>query len=110
MQRNNIQPPPETKGLKGYKNFRKGSLSTPPYGYSVIQGKLVINPQEYETVLTIMDFWKSGKTTYAIAKTLDEKNTPPRRSKKWCRKTISTIIKREKAKELDQNTDSASEM
>lgn len=54
------------------KRFESGEykISTPPYGYDVIDGKLIINDEEGKVVREIYKMYLSGNGLYTIAKHL----------------------------------------
>ena len=66
-----------------------------PYGYAWLEGKLVVDPREFKTVLKIMDLWHSGKSLTDIAKYLNDHNIPTRMGGRWFHCTVGAIIKRE---------------
>ena len=85
------------------KRFADGKVSVP---YSCFlgydkgpSGKLVINREEAKTVVLIYQLFLNGKTPEAIAKRLTELGIPtPRKGKKWCSSTITSILTNEKYK------------
>ncbi len=66
-----------------------------PYGYAYLEGKLVISPNEYKIVLSILREWKSGKSFKAIARLLNAKKVRTRLGKTWVGSTIAAIARRE---------------
>lgn len=71
MERENINK--RTSGGRRQKAFRGGYAGgTPPYGYKVVEGELVIVPDEAETVRRIFELYDNGKTYDVIRETLRE--------------------------------------
>jgi hypothetical protein len=66
-----------------------------PYGYAYLEGMLVISPNEYKIVLSILKDWKSGKSFKAIARLLNAKKVRTRLDKTWVGSTIAAIVRRE---------------
>lgn len=71
-------------------------IGAAPYGYSLVQGKLLPVPKEQKIVRIIMSKWKLGKSFRAIASELNAKGIPPRTGKSWDHSTISSIVNRHK--------------
>lgn len=69
--------------------------TNPPFGYSWLSGKLVINPVEYKTVVLIRDLHESGMRPYQIEKYLNERKIPTRNGGKWFARIITNILKKE---------------
>ena len=80
------------------KRFESGEykISTPPYGYDVIEGKLVINIEEGKIVKDIYNMYLSGNGLYTIAKHLIQNNIKTKRGGKWSSTTIKAILTNEK--------------
>ena len=70
-----------------------------PFGYTYLEGKLVIDPHEYKTVLEIYRLWKSGTPLRAIARKLNERKVPTRLGKTWQHFVIKSIIDRHQTKQ-----------
>jgi len=65
-----------------------------PYGYAWLEGQMIMEPKEYKIVLKILGLWEKGLSCRAIAKKLNEQNTPTRMGKKWNKTVIGSIIQR----------------
>jgi len=65
-----------------------------PYGYAYLEGRLVVDPREYKTVLQAVRWWKSGKSYTAIAKLLNDKKVPTRLGKRWTHSVVKRVIER----------------
>ena len=69
-------------------------IGATPFGYVVVQGKLVPDPREQKIVQMIMAQWKLGKSFTSIAKNLNAKKISTRNTKSWHRSVINSIVKR----------------
>ena len=80
------------------KRFRDGTFTIgyPPFGYKNVDKKMVVNPDEAGTVREIFAAHLSGKGTHAIAKDLNERGVPSRKSGHWTATTIRSILTNEK--------------
>lgn len=80
------------------KRFESGEykISTPPYGYDVIDGKLIINDEEGKVVREIYKMYLSGKGLYTIEKHLIKNNIKTKRGGNWSSTTIKAILSNEK--------------
>ena len=78
--------------------FENGSykLSHAPYGYNVNNGVFSINEKEAEWVRWIFAETLSGRSISAIARELNEKQVPTRRSGRWAPSTIRSMLTNEK--------------
>lgn len=90
------------------KRFKDGSYrrGVAPYGYDLVDGGLVVNPTEAETVKYIFDRMLVGAGCSTIAKELNEKGIPTKRinesrkdgkvhSGKWNAATIRGMVRNE---------------
>lgn len=68
----------------------------PPYGYDNVDGKMVIVPEEAAVVKEIFSWALSGKGSYIIANTLNERGIASKRGAKWHASTVQGILKNEK--------------
>jgi site-specific DNA recombinase len=68
-----------------------------PYGFDVMDGKLLPNPQEQAILETIRKHRRGGKTTYAIAKYLNETGEPTKTGAKWSHVLVGKLLARQKA-------------
>ena len=65
-----------------------------PYGYCYLEGKLVVDPHEYQIVHEMHYMWTQGKSYRAIARELNSRKVPTRFGKKWNHEVIKQIIRR----------------
>lgn len=70
--------------------------TNPPFGYSWLSGKLVVNPVEYKTVQLIRDLHEYGMRPYHIEKHLNKQKIPTRNGGKWFARIITNIIQKER--------------
>ena len=77
--------------------FQNGTfkLAYAPYGYDVIEGKLVLQPEQATIVKAMFDQTLAGIGTDAIAKELNAKEIPAKRGTHWTATTIRGILKNE---------------
>ena len=77
--------------------FQNGTfkLAYAPYGYDVIEGKLVLQPEQATIVKAMFDQTLAGIGTDAIAKKLNAKEIPAKRGTHWTATTIRGILKNE---------------
>lgn len=78
--------------------FENGTfkISCSPYGYSVSDGVFSINEEEAKWVRFMFSEVLAGKSTYRIAKELDERSVPTRKGGRWSSATVKGIIQNEK--------------
>lgn len=88
----------ENVSLGVQKRFREGTfiIGYPPFGYKNADKQMVVVPQEAEIVKEIFAAHLSGKGTHAIAKALNERGVPSRKSGHWTATTIRSILTNEK--------------
>ncbi|MPQ35096.1 recombinase family protein [Limosilactobacillus fermentum] len=77
------------------KRFASGKfkVSSAPYGYSIKDGNLVINPTESRTVRQIFQHFLSGTSASRIAKGLNHKHIPTKRGGHWRSNTVINILR-----------------
>lgn len=80
------------------RRFQNGTykISSPPYGYDNINGKLKINDKQAEIVRFIFAEILSGKGTQKIADDLNRREVPTKRGGKWRSSTIRGMASNEK--------------
>lgn len=80
------------------RRFQNGlfKISYAPYGYDVLDGKLVVNESQAEIVRFIFSEILSGKGAQKIAKVLNDRMIPTKRNSKWTSKTIIDMVRNEK--------------
>ncbi len=67
-----------------------------PYGYNILDGKVVVDPREIKTVRKILDFHQKSTSFNAISKWLNSQKIPSKLNKKWSDKTVASIIRKHK--------------
>lgn len=80
------------------RRFQNGTykISSPPYGYNSIDGKLKINEEQAEIVRFIFSEILAGKGTQKIADDLNRRGVPTKRGGKWRSTTIRGMASNEK--------------
>lgn len=80
------------------KRFQNGTfiISYPPYGYTNVDGKMVVVPEQAEIVKKIFEDTLAGKSTHAIAKELNDCGVTSKKGGKWTPGTVNAIIRNEK--------------
>jgi len=68
-----------------------------PYGYGYLNGALVVDPKEFTIVQRILKLRKSGKSSYAIAKILNDSKSPTRLGGHWRTCVVAKIIERDQS-------------
>jgi hypothetical protein len=71
------------------------------YGFTFLDGKLVVEPREYKVILEMQRLLKSGIGYLEIAKVLNDRGVPTRLGKTWKYETVRKIISRHE-KEMAQ--------
>jgi hypothetical protein len=80
------------------RRFQNGTykISSPPYGYDSVDGKLIINEEQAEIVRFIFAEILSGKGTQKIADDLNQRGVPTQKGGKWRSTTIRGMAANEK--------------
>lgn len=80
------------------KRFQNGTfiISYPPYGYTNVDGKMVVVPEQAVVVRQMFEDTLAGKSTHAIAKELNDRGIASKRGGKWTPGTVNAIIRNEK--------------
>ncbi len=80
------------------KRFQNGTyvISYPPYGYTNVDRKMVIVPEQAEIVRQIFSDCLDGKSTHLIAKELNERGITAKKGGKWSSGSVLAIIRNEK--------------
>ena len=77
------------------KRFQNGSyVGTPPYGYTNIDGEMVIVPEEAEIIKRIFAECLSGKGGGTIARGLNKDKIPARRGNHWSAGTVIDMLRK----------------
>lgn len=82
-----------------HKRMADGTYITPsaPYGYDLIDGKLVIDKKKAKIVRRIFEMYLSGKGIWAIANELNKIKAPlPIRAVQWHHTTVKYILENER--------------
>jgi len=67
---------------------------TTPFGYTYLEGKLVVDPREYKVVLEMYRLWQDGQSLRAISRHLNDRKVPTRFGKSWKHEVVKKIIER----------------
>jgi DNA invertase Pin-like site-specific DNA recombinase len=80
------------------RRFQNGTfkISSPPYGYDAVDGKLVVNETQAEIVRLIFAEILSGKGTHKIADDLNGRKVPTKKNGRWTATTIRGMASNEK--------------
>ena len=80
------------------KRFQNGTyvISYPPYGYTNVDGEMVIVPEQAEVVKEIFAEVLSGKGTYTIAAALNKRGIPTKKGGRWHGETVCRLVGNEK--------------
>lgn len=80
------------------KRFQNGTykIACSPYGYNAVDGELVVNEQQAETVRLIFAEILSGKSLQKIADDLNRRNIPSKKGGRWTATTIRGMVGNEK--------------
>jgi hypothetical protein len=65
-----------------------------PYGYTPLDGKLVIDPKEIKIVRKILVLHQKGTSFNAISIFLNNQKIPSKLGKRWSDKTVASIIRK----------------
>jgi hypothetical protein len=87
----------------GIRDFRKNQKSKPyptqvvragntPFGYTYLEGKLVVDPREYKVVLEMYRLWQGGQSLRAISRHLNDQKVATRLGKSWKHEVVKNII------------------
>lgn len=77
------------------KRFQNGTfkISTPPFGYENIEGKMVINSTEASIVKKIFMDAFSGNGAFKISKKLNDLGVKPKRGETWTENSVLYLLK-----------------
>lgn len=80
------------------KRFQSGTfiISSPPYGYENIDGKMVVKEEEGKIIKEIFEKYLSGEGANKIAEELNKRKIKSQREARWHGSTINGILKNEK--------------
>ncbi|AGI47762.1 Site-specific recombinase, DNA invertase [Thermoplasmatales archaeon BRNA1] len=80
-------------GMKRKAETADGNMGSPnPYGYTSVEGKLVVVEQEAEVVRDIFDMYISGMTMENIATSLAMSDIPTKNGGRWSKATVHKIL------------------
>jgi len=83
-----------TAALQHKKSSNQKYCNRTPYGFQVIEGKLVEVEQEVQVVTEIQAARTSGNTLQCIANSLNNRKIPTKTNKQWAPATIHLLLKR----------------
>jgi hypothetical protein len=86
--------PHAKRQLRGAAVSARISTRTAPYGWCLVDGKLVVDPKEASVLRLILKLWRQGMNHCAIARRLNEQRIKPRKAAQWSQPTVGFIIKR----------------
>ena len=66
-----------------------------PYGYCLVNGKLMVDPKEQSVIQRIDSYCREGLSHRAIARKLNRQKFKPRRADTWSQTLVSSILKRQ---------------
>lgn len=75
---------------------RKIRIGIPPFGFSWLRGRLVVDPNEIEVVQLVIELWRSGQTYAAITRRMNELGKVNRAGGKWDHSLVRSIVRRHK--------------
>ncbi|NCC15971.1 MAG: recombinase family protein [Clostridia bacterium] len=80
------------------KRFQNGTyvISYPPYGYTNVDGEMVIVPEQAEIIKEMFAEVLTGKGTYTIAAALNKRGIPTKKGGRWYAGTVGKLISNEK--------------
>ncbi len=80
------------------RRFQNGTykISCPPFGYDAVDGQLVVNEAQAETVRFIFNAILSGKSAEKVADDLNSRKIPTRKGGRWTATTIRGMANNEK--------------
>lgn len=80
-------------GIRKAQRQGKWTTGTPPYGYNIKDGFLVVNDVEAKVVRRIFDeYYNEGYGTGKICRLLNSDHIPTKKGRQWSQKQISTIL------------------
>lgn len=88
----------ENSKWSAQRRFQNGTfkIGYTPYGYDNVDGQMVINEEQAETVRWIFEQILSGKSPGAVAKELNKQGVRTKRDGNWTGHTINGMIRNEK--------------
>lgn len=75
-----------------------------PYGYAVLDGKVVVDPREIKIVRRILALHQKGMSFNATAIWLNNQKVPSKLGKQWSDKTIASIVRKHPSTNLEGET------
>lgn len=80
------------------KRYQNGTfkIGYTPYGYDNVDGQMVINAEQAETVRWIFEAVLSGMSPGTVARQLNEKGVRTKRDGRWTGHTVNSMIRNEK--------------
>lgn len=74
-------------------------IGVPPYGFTYVSGKKVVNKQEQKILKLIFKRDEEGLSNGEIARELNEKGLPKRNGKSWSRGCVWGILNKHRSRE-----------
>lgn len=80
------------------RRFQNGTykVAYPPYGYSSVDGQMVVNEEQAENVRWMFDAVLAGKGTHRIASELNARGVPTKKGGSWTASTVRGLLSNEK--------------
>lgn len=82
----------QSKNVPQPLGMRSGTI---PFGFTYLNGKLVIEPSEYKVVLEIVRRHQKDESFRSIARHLNNKKVTTRLGKKWTHEIVKRVIERQ---------------
>ena len=88
----------ENNKWSAQRRFQNGTfkIGYPPYGYKNVNGEMVVDQEQAETVRWIFSEVLSGKSPAAVAKELNRRGVPSKRGGRWEGHVINCMVRNEK--------------
>ncbi|OFZ55144.1 MAG: hypothetical protein A2428_13065 [Bdellovibrionales bacterium RIFOXYC1_FULL_54_43] len=86
-----MAPSPPGNNRRKAKGVRIG---IPPFGFSWLRGRLVMNAEEIETLRLIIKLWQEGMTYTSIASHLNGHGIKTRKRSRWDHSLIRRVVLR----------------
>lgn len=86
-----------TASIMAFKEEKGEHIGHAPYGYDILDKKLIKNPQEQEIIAKIIRWKREGLSLRAIAEKLNKKGIKTKRgSLTWSHKTLAYLLQKRK--------------
>jgi len=84
--------------IKSGKASKATSIRNAPYGYCLVNRRLLEDPREMAVVQLMLQWWRDGMSLGAIARRLNSQKIKPRKAASWSQPTVGFIIQRQSNK------------